>query len=53
MECDTFGMERWAMNWHHGGGAHAEIDPDRIKLVTKLLDEGRINQLLLSQDVCM
>jgi phosphotriesterase-related protein len=33
--------------------AHPEIDWNRIKLVTKILDEGLIDQLLLSQDVWM
>lgn len=54
VECDTFGMERWAMNWQQDGHpVERSHDRDRIAILKTLLDAGFLDQLLLSQDVCM
>lgn len=54
VECDTFGMERWMADWYQGGRSVARsVDRDRIDLVKAIVDAGYVDQLLISQDVCM
>ena len=54
VELDTFGMERWASNWSHGGHAvRRSVDRDRVDILKACLDGGLEDRLLLSHDVCM
>jgi phosphotriesterase-related protein len=54
IELDTFGMEHWASNWHQRGHkVRRSFDIDRVELVKRVLDAGYVDQLLVSQDVCM
>jgi phosphotriesterase-related protein len=47
-------MERWAMNWRQDGHpVQRSHDTDRIGIVVSLLEAGFVDQVLISQDVCM
>jgi phosphotriesterase-related protein len=54
IELDTFGMEHWAANTlQKGSPVRRAFDRDRIELLKVLADAGYLDQLLISQDVCM